>query len=189
MWIVLFALRYKYSIAVLAILILLFGVMSARRMSTDILPRVDSPEITVVWTYAGLNAAEMASKLTSFSEIAIMNNVDDLVEVRSESSNGVGLVKLTFQPYVDMNTALSQVTGVSQTILRRMPQGTTPPLIIRTSPVERAHRSACDVVGHDVQRSAFRLRAAHVAGTTAKCPRHEDLATVRRRVPAGHDRP
>ena len=134
MWIVLFALRYKYSIAVLAVLILLFGVMSARRMSTDILPRVDSPEMTVVWTYAGLNAAEMASKLTSFSELAIMNNVDDLVEVRSETSNGVGLVKLKFQPYVNMNTALSQVTGVSQTILRRMPQGTTPPLVVRTSP-------------------------------------------------------
>ena len=103
-------------------------------MSTDILPRVDSPQISIVWTYTGLNAAEMASKLTSFSEIAIMNNVDDLVEVRSETSNGVGLVKLTFQPYVDMNTALSQATGVSQTILRRMPQGTTPPLIVRTSP-------------------------------------------------------
>jgi multidrug efflux pump subunit AcrB len=134
MWIVLFALRYKYSIAVLAILILLFGVMSARRMSTDILPQVDSPEISVVWTYPGLNAADLASKLTSFSELAIMNNVDDLVEVRSESSNGVGLVKLRFQPYVDMNTVLSQVTGVSQTILRRMPPGTTPPLIVRTSP-------------------------------------------------------
>lgn len=63
-----------------------------------------------------------------------MNNVDDLVEVRSETSNGVGLVKLKFQPYVNMNTALSQVTGVSQTILRRMPPGTTPPLIVRTSP-------------------------------------------------------
>jgi multidrug efflux pump subunit AcrB len=134
MWIVLFALRYKYSIAVLAILILLFGVMSARRMSTDILPQVDSPEISVVWTYPGLNAADLASKLTSFSELAIMNNVDDLVEVRSESSNGVGLVKLRFQPYVDMNTVLSQVTGVSQTILRRMPPGTTPPLIVSTSP-------------------------------------------------------
>jgi multidrug efflux pump subunit AcrB len=134
MWIVLFALRYKYSIAVLAVLILLFGVMSARRMSTDILPRVDSPEMTVVWTYTGLNAAEMASKLTSFSELAIMNNVDDLVEVRSETSNGVGLVKLKFQPYVNMTTALSQVIGVSQTILRRMPQGTTPPLVVRTSP-------------------------------------------------------
>ncbi|PTX93628.1 AcrB/AcrD/AcrF family protein [Spartobacteria bacterium LR76] len=134
MWIVVFALRYKYTIAVLAILILLFGVMSARRMSTDILPRVDSPEITIVWTYTGLSATEMAAKITSFSEIAIMNNVDDLIEVSSETSNGVGLVNLTFQPYVDMNTAMSQATSVSQTILRRMPPGTTPPLIIRTSP-------------------------------------------------------
>lgn len=134
MWIVLFALRYKYTIAVLGILVLLFGLLSSRRMSTDILPRVDSPEMSVIWTYSGLNASEMAAKFTSFSEIAIMNNVDDLVEVRSETSNGVGLVKLRFQPYADMATALAQTTAVSQTILRRMPPGTTPPLIVRTSP-------------------------------------------------------
>ena len=67
MWIVLFALRYKYTIGVIGILILLFGVLSGRRMSTDILPRVDSPELVVIWTYAGLNAAEMAGKITSFS--------------------------------------------------------------------------------------------------------------------------
>lgn len=134
MWIVLFALRYKYTIGVFAILILLFGVMSGKKMSTDILPRVESPEITLVWNYNGLNATEMASKITSFSEIATLNNVDDLVEVRSETSNGVSLVKLKFQPYADINTALAQVTSVSQTILRRMPTGTTPPLIIRTSP-------------------------------------------------------
>jgi len=134
MWIVLFALRYKYTIGVLAILILLFGILSGRRMSTDILPRVESPEITLVWIYGGLNAAEMASKITSFSEIATLNNVDDLLEVRSETSNGVALVKLKFQPYVNINTAMSQATGVSQTILRRMPTGTTPPLIVRTSP-------------------------------------------------------
>ncbi len=134
MWIVLFALRYKYTVGVLAILILLFGILSGRRMSTDILPRVESPEITLVWSYGGLSAAEMASKITSFSEIATLNNVDDLIEVRSETSNGVALVKLKFQSYVDINTALSQATGVSQTILRRMPTGTTPPLIVRTSP-------------------------------------------------------
>lgn len=134
MWIVLFALRYKYTIGVLGILILLFGVMSGRRMSTDILPRVDSPEITLVWSYGGLNAADMASKLTSFSEIATLNNVDDLLEVRSETSNGIALVKLKFQSYVNINTALAQATSVSQTILRRMPTGTTPPLIVRTSP-------------------------------------------------------
>ncbi len=134
MWIVLFALRYKYTIGVVAILILLFGITSGRRMSTDILPRVESPEITLVWTYTGLNATEMASRISSFSEIAALNNVDDLREVRSEVSNGIALVKLRFQPYVDINTTMSQVTGVSQTILRRMPTGTTPPLVIRTSP-------------------------------------------------------
>lgn len=134
MWIVLFALRYKYTIAVLGILILLFGVMSGRKMSTDILPRVDSPELTLVWTYNGLNAAEMSSKITTFSEIAVMNNVDDLQEVRSTTSNGVGLVKMRFHPYVNMATAMAQTTSVSQTIVRRMPPGSTPPLIIRTSP-------------------------------------------------------
>ena len=134
MWIVFFALRYKYTIAVFAILILLFGVLSARRMSTDILPRVDSPELMLVWNYAGLNATEMAAKLTSFSETAAMNNVDNLAEVRSETSNGVALVKLRFQPTADMPTAIAQVTSVSQAILRRMPAGTTPPLVIRTSP-------------------------------------------------------
>lgn len=134
MWIVLFALRYKYTIWVLGILILLFGVMAERKMATDILPRVDSPEITIVWSYGGLNAREMAAKITSFSEIATMNNVDDLLEVRSETSNGVALVKLKFQPFANINTAQAQTTSVSQTITRRMPQGTSPPLIVRTSP-------------------------------------------------------
>lgn len=134
MWIVQFALRYRYTVAVLAILILLFGVRSARVMSTDILPRVDTPELMVVWTYPGLNATEMAAKITSFAEIATLNNVDDLLEVRSETSNGAALVKLRFQPGVDIAMAQSQVASVSQTILRRMPAGATPPLIVRTSP-------------------------------------------------------
>ncbi|MDX2079209.1 MAG: efflux RND transporter permease subunit [Terrimicrobiaceae bacterium] len=134
MWIVLFALRYKYTVAVFAIAIALFGLLSASRMSTDIMPQVDSPEILVVWTYSGLNAREMASKITSFGEIATLNNVDDVVEVRSETLNGIGLVKIRFQPFVDIDRALAQVTSVSQTMVRRMPQGTQPPLIVLTSP-------------------------------------------------------
>ena len=134
MWIVIFALRYRYTVGVFAILVLLFGILSGRRMSTDILPTVRSPELTLVWSYTGLNAAEMASKITSFSEIAALNNIDDLLEVRSETSNGVGLVKLRFQPYVNIEMAMAQATSVSQTILRRMPAGTTPPLIVQTSP-------------------------------------------------------
>lgn len=134
MWIVLYALRYKHSIGVLAVLIVLFGTLSGRSMSTDILPKVDTPEVLMVWTYGGLNSAEMASKITSFSEIAALNNVDDIAEVRSETSNGAALVRIRFQPSVNIANAMTQTSSVAQTILRRMPQGTTPPLIVRTSP-------------------------------------------------------
>lgn len=177
MWIVLFALRYKYTIGVLAILILLFGIMSAKKMSTDILPRVESPEITLVWTYTGLNAAELASKVTSFSEIATLNNVDDLLEVRSETSNGMALVKLKFQPYVNINTAMSQVTGVSQTILRRMPTGTTPPLVIQTSPssvpIIQLVMSSDTMTGgqlFDYSRLALRAQLQSVPGMRISLP-------------------
>ncbi len=130
MWIVKYAIGHRHSIGVLAILLLLVGVLSGRGMSTDILPAVNIPAINVIWTYQGLNPQEMASKLTSFSELAIMNNVDNLREVRAETISGVGIVRVTFQPGTNVTSAFSQVTSVSQTILRRMPAGTNPPLIV-----------------------------------------------------------
>lgn len=133
MWIVEYALRRKYTIGVLAILMLLFGGMAARRMATDILPEVGIPSINVIWTYPGLPAEEVLAKITSFSEIATMNNADDLAEVRSESLTGIGIVRIDFQPTVNLERALAQITAVSQTILRRLPPGTTPPLIIRSN--------------------------------------------------------
>ncbi|HBK47457.1 MAG TPA: AcrB/AcrD/AcrF family protein, partial [Xanthomonadaceae bacterium] len=133
MWIVQYALARRYTIGVLAILILLFGLQSARRMPTDILPEVGIPSVNLIWTYAGLPAAEMAAKLTSFSEISVLNNVDDLKEVRSESLNGIGIVRADFQPGVNLERALAQMTAVSQTILRRMPPGTSPPLVVRNN--------------------------------------------------------
>lgn len=132
MWIVAYALRRPYTIAVMAILALLLGLGAARRMPTDILPTIDLPAITVVWTYQGLNPQEMAAKITSFSEISILNNVDNIRSVSSETSNGVGIVRVEFQPEVEIDLALAQVTGVSQTILRRMPAGMTPPLVVRS---------------------------------------------------------
>lgn len=129
MWIVRYAISHKHTVGVLAILLFLFGGLSARRMSTDILPAVNIPQINLIWTYAGLNAQEMAGKLTSFSELAVMNNVDNLLEVRSETLNGVAIVRVSFQPGTDVTNAFAQVTAVSQTILRRMPPGTNPPLI------------------------------------------------------------
>ncbi len=177
MWIVRFALRYRYTIGVFAILILLFGIMSARKMSTDILPAVESPEITLVWTYSGLNAKEMAAKLTSFSEIATLNNVDDLLDVRSETTNGVGLVKLRFQPYVKIELALTQATSVSQTILRRMPAGTTPPLIVQTSPssvpilqLVVSSDSMTDGQLYDYARLALRAQIQSIPGMRISLP-------------------
>ena len=133
MWIVQYALARRYTIGVLAILILLFGLQSARRMPTDILPEVGIPSVNLIWTYAGLPASEMAAKLTSFSETSVLNNVDDLKEVRSETLNGIGIVRVDFQPGVNLERALAQMTAVSQTILRRMPPGTSPPLVVRNN--------------------------------------------------------
>ncbi|RPE79480.1 efflux RND transporter permease subunit [Vulcaniibacterium tengchongense] len=133
MWIVRYALSRRYTIGVLAILILLFGTLAARRMPTDILPEVGIPSINLVWTYSGLPAAEMAAKITSFSEAAILNTVDDLKEVSSTTLNGAAVVRIDFQPGVSLERALGQITAVSQTILRRMPPGTSPPLVIRNN--------------------------------------------------------
>jgi multidrug efflux pump subunit AcrB len=133
MWIVEYALSRRYTIGVLAILILLFGWQATRRMPTDILPEVGIPSVNLIWTYGGLPAADMAAKLTSFSEIAILNNVDDLKEVRSDSLSGIGIVRIDFQSNVNLERALTQITAVSQTILRRMPAGTSPPLVLRNN--------------------------------------------------------
>jgi multidrug efflux pump subunit AcrB len=129
-WIVRYALAHRHSIGVLAILLLLAGGLSATRMSTDILPAVRIPAINLIWTYPGLNAPEMASKISTFGEIAILNNVDNIRDVRSETLTGVSIIRVTFQPGTDVTAAFAQITSVSQTILRRMPPGTSPPLIV-----------------------------------------------------------
>ncbi|WP_032113141.1 efflux RND transporter permease subunit [Candidatus Paracaedibacter symbiosus] len=134
MGIVQIALKRPYTFGVLGIFILIFGFFSISRMPTDVLPRIDIPVVTVLWTYTGLPADEMAAKITSFSELSITNNVDDVSYVESQTLNGVGLIRVYFQPQVDIATALAQVTSVSQTILKRMPTGTQPPLIATYTP-------------------------------------------------------
>ncbi|WP_370260668.1 efflux RND transporter permease subunit [Limnobacter sp.] len=133
MWLVKYALRRPYSMGALAILVLIFGLSTLRQLPVDILPEVKTPVINAVWTYQGLSAREMASKITSFSELALLNNVDNVKEISSQTTNGVGLVRIEFQPNVEIDVALSQVASVSQTILRRMPPGTSPPIVVRNN--------------------------------------------------------
>lgn len=131
MWIVRYALAKPYSIAAMALLIILAGFMGYSRLPVDVLPNVNIPAVKIIWTYNGLNSREMAAKVTSFSEVSIMNNVDNVREIKSQTLNGVAVIQVQFQPGVDIANAMAQITSVSQTVLRRLPPGMTPPLIVQ----------------------------------------------------------
>lgn len=131
MWIVRLALEKKYTIAVMALLILIMGTVSVLRMPTDIFPRINIPVVSVLWGYSGLSTNEMEKMITNFSETSIINNVGDIQRVESQTYNGTAVIKIYFQPTVKIEEALAQVSAISQTILVRMPPGTQPPLIVR----------------------------------------------------------
>ena len=131
MWIVKLALRRPYTFVVMALLILLLGVASIKNTPTDIFPEIDIPVVTVVWQYSGLSADQMAKQITTFSEYTISSAVDNVKNIESQTLAGVAVIRIFFQPNVRIDSAIAQVTAVSQTILRRMPPGTQPPFIIR----------------------------------------------------------
>lgn len=133
MWIVSYALRRPFTVAALALLIVFVGISSMRKTPTDILPEVQIPALTIVWTYPGLSADEMAARVASFSEISVLNTVDDLQRLESQTANGVAVIRVQFQPSADIEMALAQISAVSQTMMRRMPPGMTPPIIVRYS--------------------------------------------------------
>ncbi len=131
MWIVLLALRRPYTFIVMALLLVVSGVYVIRKTPTDILPEVDIPVISVVWTYGGLPAQQMEQQITQFSEYSLSGNVSDIKTMQSESFDGVSVIRLYLQPGADVASAMAQVTAASQTILRRMPPSTIPPIILR----------------------------------------------------------
>ena len=131
MWIVQLALRRPYTFAVMAVLILLMGIHAIRVTPKDIFPSIDTPVITVVWQYNGLSADEMQARVTAYAEFALANSVEDLARLESQTLAGVSIQRIYFQPNVQIDLAIAQVTSVSQTILRRMPLGMQPPLIVR----------------------------------------------------------
>ena len=133
MWIVRLALRRPYTFVVMAVLILVLGVISIETMSTDIFPSIDIPVVTVVWSYSGTSPDEMEKRFTTISERAMTTTVNDIEHIESQSVSGVSVIKIFFQPGVKIEAAVAQVTAVNQTILRILPQGTTPPFILQFS--------------------------------------------------------
>ncbi|MBC8074290.1 MAG: efflux RND transporter permease subunit, partial [Deltaproteobacteria bacterium] len=133
MWIVRLALRRPYTFVVMALMLLLTGIYVVRETPTDVLPEVDIPVISVVWTYTGLPAQQMEQQVTLFSEYSLSGNVSDIANIQSESFDGVSVIRLFLHPDADVGAAMAQVTAASQTIVRRMPPGIVPPLILRYS--------------------------------------------------------
>jgi multidrug efflux pump subunit AcrB len=131
MWIVRLALRRPYTFAVFALLILILGAYSILSMPTDIFPNIDIPVVTVVWQYTGLSADQMANRIVFNSERGMTTTVNDIEHIESQSLNGIAIIKIFFQPHVNIASAVAQVTSISQVQLRSLPPGTTPPFIIQ----------------------------------------------------------
>ena len=118
------ALARPYTFVVMAILVMIFGVMSAIRTPTDIFPNIGIPVISVVWNYTGLPPDDMSGRIVTPYERVLSTVVNDIEHIESSSFPGMGVVKIFFQPNVDISAATAQVTAISQTILRaRMPRG------------------------------------------------------------------
>jgi multidrug efflux pump subunit AcrB len=124
------ALRRPYTFVVLALLILIIGPLAAIRTPVDIFPEIRIPIIAAIWQYTGLAPEDMAGRMVSSYQRVLTTTVNDIEHVEATSYNGLGIVKVFFQPGVDIRMANAQVTAVSQTVLKNMPPGATPPLIL-----------------------------------------------------------
>ena len=134
MWIVRLALRRPYTFVVCAILIAILGVFAAtKKMATDIFPFIDIPVISVIYQYTGMSPEDMERRITTPYERILTTTVNDIEHIESQSLTGIGITKIYFQPNAKISDAIAQVTAVSQTAIRQMPQGTQPPLVIQYS--------------------------------------------------------
>ncbi len=133
MWLVLTALKRPYTFVVMAMLIVIGGVATLFRMPTDIFPEIDIPVISVIWNYGGLSPEEMERRIVTNYERMLTTTVNDIEHIESQSLTGIAVVKVFFQPGTQIEAATAQITAVSQSAVRQMPAGTTPPFIIRYS--------------------------------------------------------
>ncbi len=124
------ALQRPYTFVVLAILIVIIGPLAVLRTPVDIFPGINLPVISVIWTYNGLPPDEMSDRIITYFERQMTTTVNDIEHVESQSLPGVGVIKVFFQPSVNVNAALAQVTSIAQTVLKRLPPGITPPQIL-----------------------------------------------------------
>jgi multidrug efflux pump subunit AcrB len=133
MWIVRLALRRPYTFVVVAILIVIMGMLAIFRTPTDIFPNIDIPVVSIIWSYNGLLPEDMSDRIVSVTERALTTTVDNIEHIESQSLYGIAVVKVFLQPTANIQQGIAQITAVSQTQLKQLPAGTTPPLILAYS--------------------------------------------------------
>jgi len=133
MWIVRVALNRPYTFVVLAIVILIMGTLAIFRTPTDIFPNINIPVVSIIWNFNGLDAGQMSGRIVSVTERNLTTIVDNIEHIESQSLDGIAVVKVFLQPGASVDRAIAQITASSQTQLRQLPTGTTPPLIITYS--------------------------------------------------------
>ncbi len=131
MWIVRLALRRPYTFVVVSLLIFILGVSAVVTTPKDIFPNINIPVISVVWSYTGLTPDDMEKRMVTITERAMTTTVNDIEHIESQSYYGVAVIKVFFQPNVKPEMALAQINAICQTLLRALPPGTTPPLLVK----------------------------------------------------------
>ncbi len=177
LWIVRVALSRPYTFIVLALLILILGPLVYVNMRTDIFPDIKVPVVSAVWTYNGMPPADMSNRIVTFYERQLSTSVNDIEHIESQSLPGVAIVKIFFQPDVNINAAVSQVTALSQTVLKRLPPGITPPLILSYNassvPVLQLALSSDTLLDNqlfDISNNFIRPQLAQVEGAAVPSP-------------------
>ncbi|HBK04437.1 MAG TPA: RND transporter [Acetobacteraceae bacterium] len=171
------ALTRPLTFVVLAILIVIFGVLSAFTTPTDIFPAIRIPVVSVVWTYTGLPPDDMSGRVVYYYERTLTTQVSDIQHIESQSLPGYGVVKIFFQPSVNISAALAQVTAASQTVLKLLPPGITPPIVLSYNassvPILQlalSSKTESQTALFDLAQNFIRPQLATVAGAAIPSP-------------------
>lgn len=177
MWIVRLALRRPYTFVVASLVLILMTPFVLLRTPTDIFPAINIPVISVVWQYAGLSAQEVEQRILYNHERSLSATVNDIEHIESNAYNGVGVIKVFLQPGASVDAGVAQITAIAQTILRQMPPGQTPPLVIRYNassvPILQyaiSSRKLSEQELYDVSQNQIRVGLATVQGAAVPWP-------------------
>src|SRR5258708_29228103 len=159
------AVRRPYTVAVVSLLVLLLGGLAVTRMVVDFFPKIDIPVVFVGWNYPGLSAEEMERRVIIISERAYSTTVNGIERIESNCIPGIGLVKVYFHQGTDIGASIAQINAINGTILRILPPGITPPVIIQydpaTVPIVQMGLSSKTVPEGRIDRKSTRLNSSH----------------------------